>query len=234
MTDAKAPEFAGFPPTTLRFLEELARNNERTWFQANKSRYESDVLAPALEFISAMGPRLETVSRHFLAIPKRVGGSLMRVYRDTRFSRNKIPYKTNIGIQFRHELGKDVHAPGFYVHIEPNLCFLGVGMWHPESGALAAIRDSIVEDPAAWKRARNAKRFRERFELSGDKLKRPPRGYPADHPHIEDLKRKDFIGVSEFPIGEAGDALFVDRVARDFSTAKPLMRFLCGALNLRF
>ena len=234
MTGTKAPEFAGFPPTTARFLEELARNNERAWFQANKSRYEDDVLAPALDFISAMGPRLERVSRHFLAIPKRVGGPLMRVYRDTRFSRNKAPYKTNIGIQFRHELGKDVHAPGFYVHIEPNGCFLGVGIWHPDSGALAAIRDAIVEDPAAWKRSRNAKRFRERFELSGDKLKRPPRGYPADHPLVEDLKRKDFIGVSEFHIGDTGDGLFIDRVAADFGAAKPLMKFLCSALELRF
>ena len=95
----------------------------------------------------------------------------MRVYRDTRFSRNKTPYKTNIGIQFRHELGKDVHAPGFYVHIEPGRCFLGVGMWHPESGALTAIRDRIVEDQSAWRRARNARKFRERFELSGGHAK---------------------------------------------------------------
>ena len=227
-------EFSGFPRATMRFLEELAANNERAWFQANKHRYEEDVLAPALEFIGAMGPRLERISRHFVAIPKRVGGSLMRVYRDTRFSRNKTPYKTNIGIQFRHELGKDVHAPGFYVHIEPGLCFLGVGLWHPESSALAAIRDSIVDDPSAWKRARDAKRFRERFELSGERLKRPPRGYATDHPCIEDLKRKDFIGVSEFDIREASDRQFADRVAADFAAAKPLMRFLCEALELRF
>ena len=234
MTRTKAAEFPGFPRATVRFLEELAANNERAWFQANKHRYEEDVLGPALDFIGAMGPRLERVSRHFVAIPKRVGGSLMRVYRDTRFSRNKAPYKTNIGIQFRHELGKDVHAPGFYVHIEPGVCFLGVGLWHPESGALAAIRDSIVDDPAAWRRARNAKRFRERFELSGDSLKRAPRGYPADHPCIEDLKRKDFIGVSDFNIREAGDGGFADRVAADFAAAKPLMKFLCEALKLRF
>jgi len=234
MTRRETVEFPGFPAATVRFLEELASHNERAWFQANKRRYEEDVLAPALQFIGAMGPRLEQISRRFVAIPKRMGGSLMRVYRDTRFSRNKAPYKTNIGIQFRHELGKDVHAPGFYVHIEPRGSFLGVGIWHPESSALAAIRDRIVEDPGAWRRARNAKRFRERFELSGDSLKRAPRGYPQDHPCLDDLKRKDFIGVSEFDVEDAGDPQFADRVASDFAAAKPLMRFLCAALELRF
>jgi len=234
MTRTKAPEFSGFPSATMSFLEELAANNERAWFQANKHLYEEDVLAPALEFIGAMGPRLERISQHFVAIPKRVGGSLIRVYRDTRFSRNKTPYKTNIGIQFRHEFGKDIHAPGFYVHIEPSVCFLGAGLWRPGSSALTAIRDSIVDDSSGWKRARNAKRFRERFTLSGDRLKRPPLGYPADHPCIEDLKRKDFIGVLEFDIRETSNRAFPDQVATDFAAAKPLMRFLCGALELRF
>lgn len=234
MSGRGTSEFTGFPAETIRFLEELAVNNERAWFQANKHRYENDVLTPALKFVSAMSPRLERVSRHFISIPKRTGGSLMRVYRDTRFSRNKTPYKTNIGIQFRHELGKDVHAPGFYVHIEPGRCFLGVGMWHPESGALTAIRDRIVEDQSAWRRARNAKKFRERFELSGDSLKRPPRGYPADHPCIDDLKRKDFIAVTEFDVTETRAESFADNVASDFIAAKPFMRFLCAALDLRF
>jgi uncharacterized protein (TIGR02453 family) len=103
--------------STFKFLDELAANNNRTWFEANKPRYESLVREPALEFISAMGPALEKFAPHSRADPRKVGGSLMRVFRDTRFSRDKTPYKTNIGIQFRHELGKDVHAPGFYVHL---------------------------------------------------------------------------------------------------------------------
>ena len=102
-----------------------------------------------------MGERLPGISKHLTAIPKRSGGSLMRVYRDTRFSRDKTPYKTNIGIQFRHEQGKDVHAPGLYFHLDRNECFLGVGMWHPEREALAAIRQAIVDDPKAWRRVRD-------------------------------------------------------------------------------
>ena len=234
MAGTKEPTFAGFTTDTFRFLEDLVENNDRAWFLENKHRYEEDVLAPSLGFIAAMEPRLERISKYFLAIPKRTGGSLMRVYRDTRFSRNKAPYKTNIGIQFRHELGKDVHAPGFYVHIEPTTCFLGVGMWHPESKALSAIRDGIINDPAAWKRGRNSKRFADRFELSGDSLKRPPRGYPPEHPLIEDLKRKDFIGISEFSRSCAKNSGLVNRVAEDFAAARPWMRFLCSALDLRF
>ena len=225
--------FSGFPPDTLRFLSELTGNNNRPWFNENKRRYEESVLEPALDFICAMGPRLERVAPHFTAIPKRVGGSLMRVYRDTRFSADKTPYKTNIGIHFRHELGKDVHAPGFYVHIDPDSCFLGAGMWHPGSGALGSIRDRIVEDPAAWTKVRDARPFRRRFELSGQSLKRPPRGYPAEHPCIVDLKRKDFVGVAPFDVADAANADFADRVAADFTAAKPFMALLCAALDLQ-
>jgi uncharacterized protein (TIGR02453 family) len=226
--------FDGFPAQTAKFLTELANNNERDWFNANKHRYEEHVLEPALTFINAMEPRIEKISPHFLAVAKRTGGSLMRVYRDTRFSKDKTPYKTNIGIQFRHELGKDVHAPGFYLHIQPKNCFLGAGIWRPDSEALGAIRASIDEESAAWKRARDSKRFVEHFQFGGDTLKRPPRGFSPDHSYIEDLKRKDFIAISEYPIGSIRSAGFPDEVAARFSTAKPLMKFLCGALNLKF
>ncbi len=234
MTKKATPEFAGFPAETAQFLSELAENNQREWFKENKHRYERHVLEPALEFINAMNPRLEKISRHFVAIGKRTGGSLMRVYRDTRFSKNKTPYKTNVGIQFRHELGKDVHAPGFYLHIQPKNCFLGTGIWRPDSDALAAIRNSISENPGNWKRAKDSKRFVEHFRLGGDRLKRPPRGYAANHPFIEDLKRKDFIAVSEFSINRIRSAEFIDEVAARYATARPLMKFLCAALDLRF
>ena len=114
--------YATFTPATVKFLAELSDNNNRDWFNENKTRYEEEVLDVALRFIQSMQDPLADFAPHFTAIPKRMGGSLMRVYRDTRFSKDKTPYKTNIGIQFRHVLGKDVHAPGFYVHIEPGSC----------------------------------------------------------------------------------------------------------------
>jgi uncharacterized protein (TIGR02453 family) len=223
-----------FDRKTLAFLGELKRNNERAWFEANKHRYETTVLDPALAFIEAMAPKLERVSRHFTAIPKRSGGSLMRVYRDTRFSPDKTPYKTNIGIQFRHELGRDIHAPGFYVHIEPGGCFLGAGIWHPDADALQRIRNEIVARPDDWRRATRAKRFTEHFELAGDALLRPPRGFAADVPHLEDVKRKDFIAVSAFENDLVTGPDFAHTLALRFKATAPLVAFLCNALDLPF
>ena len=144
--------FQRFEPSVVRFLEDLRDNNNRQWFRANKDRYEREVLGPCLSFIRAFGPQLRKISPFFLASDQRAGGSLMRVYRDTRFGKDKTPYKTNVGIQFRHELGRDVHAPGFYVHIEPSEYFLALGMWRPDRDSLQQIRQAILERPEQWKR----------------------------------------------------------------------------------
>ncbi|MEM6799481.1 MAG: DUF2461 domain-containing protein [Planctomycetota bacterium] len=234
------PAFPGFPLGLLHFLEELSRSNNKKWFDANKQRYEQEVREPALAFIAAMaGPSgkngpLAKVSPHFLAVPKKVGGSLMRVHRDIRFSKDKTPYKTNVGIQFRHETGRDVHAPGFYFHIDTEQVFLGAGIWRPDSAALGSIRSAIDADPKAWKRAKSGKAFGDHFELSGESLKRPPRGYEADHPMIEDLKRKDHIAVCNLD----HDALFepdvVKTVADRFKATKAYVGFLCGAVGINF
>ena len=226
--------FNGFGVATVRFLEDLEDNNNRAWFQENKHRYESDVLEPALAFISAVGPLLARVSDCFTAVPRRMGGSLMRVYRDTRFSRDKTPYKTNIGIQFRHEQGKDVHAPGYYLHIETTGCFLGAGLWRPESAALKAIRGSIGNRTEAWRKVVQSRRFNSEFTLGGNALKRPPRGYAPGIPYLEDIKRKDFIGVSDFSIERAASAGFPDEVVERFARATPLMEFLCAAVGVEF
>ena len=228
------PQFAGYPRSTLRFLKELEANNNRDWFQENKPRYEAEVLEPSLDFITSMGPKLQRISEHFVAVPKRVGGSLMRVYRDTRFSKDKTPYKTNIGIQFRHELGKDVHAPGYYLHVDNEGCFLAAGMWHPDSTALAKVRERIATRPQNWKRASRGKAFQSLFSLDGASLKRPPRGYTGEETYIDDIKRKDFVAVTNFPAREIMDAGFVTTVAGTFKKATPLMGFLCEAVEVDF
>jgi uncharacterized protein (TIGR02453 family) len=163
-----------------------------------------------------------------------MGGSLMRVYRDTRFSKNKTPYKTNIGIQFRHEQAKDVHAPGFYLHIDPDEVFLGVGLWRPETTALAAIRDRISNQQREWLLARDDKIFRRHFRLGGASLTRPPRGFDKDHPLIEDLKRKDFIAVKNMHLDEATKPRFQQKVETAFKAANPLMQFLCKSVGVPF
>ena len=223
-----------FTKGTFKFLAELAANNDRAWFEANKPRYESLVRDPALEFITAMGPALEKFAPGFRAEPRKMGGSLMRVFRDTRFSRDKTPYKTNIGIQFRHALGKDVHAPGFYLHVANDECFFGAGCWHPEADALGRIRDRIAGQPKRWFAARNDGKFAAHWSLAGASLTRPPRGYAADHPALEDLKRKDFIALASLPAAEVTGSGLVKLAGTRFAAAAPLMKFLCEALEVQF
>ena len=223
-----------FSQGTFEFLGDLAANNERAWFEANKSRYESLVRGPALEFIDAMAPELARFAPHFRAEPRKVGGSLMRVFRDTRFSRDKTPYKTNIGIQFRHELGKDVHAPGFYVHVANDGCFFGVGCWHPEPEALARIRELIVASPERWFKVRDDRKMAGEWTNGGDQLSRPPRGYAADHPAIEDLKRKDFVAMAPLSFAEVTGAGLVKLASKRFALAMPFMNFLCEALGANY
>ena len=223
-----------FTQATFDFLAALAANNQRTWFDEHKHDYEVTVRLPALNFIGDMADELAAISPHFLALPKKVGGSLMRVHRDIRFGKNKLPYKTNIGIQFRHELGKDVHGPGYYLHIEPNDCFVGVGIWRPDAAALANIRDAIVENGDAWLAARDDKIFKNKFTLEGDVLTNSPRGYAKDHPLVEDLKRKDFIALTKLNAASVTAKNLPSNVAAHFKQATPYMLFLCKALNLQF
>jgi uncharacterized protein (TIGR02453 family) len=218
----------------MKFLRELERNNDRGWFEENKRRYEAEVREPALEFIRVMAPHVERISPYLLADDRKVGGSLMRVYRDVRFSRDKRPFKTNLGIQFRHEAGKDVHAPGLYFHVEPGMVFLGAGMWRPDSASLAAVRERIDRDPRSWKRVRDARRFRDAWELGGESLKRPPRGYAADHPMIEDLKRRDCIAGSDLSTKDVTRADLVELVAGRFARARGYMGWLAEAIGMPF
>lgn len=219
-----------FTEGTFRFLRDLAANNDRDWFAANKPRYEEHLKAPALRLIQDFGSELARISTHFQATPR----SLYRIYRDTRFSRNKSPYKTHAGVHFRHEQGKTAHAPGYYLHVEPETMFLGIGMWRPESAALGKVREHIVENPDDWKRASRSEEFAGTFELAGDSLKRAPRGFDPEHPLIEDLKRKDFIAVAtvDESFVTAGD--LPERLASSFKAGSPFMAFLCDAVGVPF
>ncbi len=228
------PRYASFEPETLHFLNELAANNNREWFKENKARYEEQVLDVALRFIQSMQDPLHEIAPHFVALPTRVGGSLMRVYRDTRFSKNKLPYKTNVGIQFRHEQAKDVHSPGYYVHIAPDDVFLGAGMWRPDPDSLRKIRERIAAKPAEWRRAMGDKAFKRQFAIGGESLTRPPRGFDKDHECIEDIKRKSFIAVRNLPAEAPLGKSFQRTVESSFRNAEPLMRFLCKAVGVPF
>jgi uncharacterized protein (TIGR02453 family) len=177
---------------------------------------------------------LSALSKHFGASAKKVGGSLMRPQRDTRFGSNRDPYKTNVGVQFRHVVGKDVHAPGFYFHIDPDHVFVGVGLWHPEPVALQAIRERVVAKPKEYERAVGGDVFSAKFDLGGDSLKRPPKGFDPDHPLIEVLKRKDHIAGADLPHRSIHSPKLVSEVSELYAAAAPYMRFLCQALGLAY
>jgi uncharacterized protein (TIGR02453 family) len=229
-----ATKRASFGPELFRFLADLEANNNREWFAANKDRYEEHLLEPALAFIDAFAPRLAKISPHFRADARPSGGSLFRIYRDTRFSKDKTPYKTNLGIHFRHEHAKDAYAPGYYLHIGPNEVFAGGGIWHPDTSAATRIREAIVAHPQGWKRATRGGTFAKRLELGGDALKSVPRWADPEHPFADDLKRKDFFGWARLEEGDVLAPGFVDEYARICRAAAPLMRFLCDALEVPY
>jgi len=223
-----------FTPKTIKFLQDLKANNSREWFHDNKQRYEDEVRSPALAFISEMESWIKMISPYYEANAKKIGGSLMRIHRDVRFAKDKSPYKTHIGIQFRHEVGKDVHAPGFYLHIEPDNIFIGVGAWSPAKDELGKIRDLIVAQPQAYLDAINHPPFTEHFELVGEKLTRAPKGYDKEHPEIEEIKRKDFLAISTIEEELIFNQALCQKIASLYGRSQPLMNFLCKALNLKF
>ena len=233
-TSTREKTKASFSPELFTFLADLRENNTREWFAANKHRYESALLEPALDFVADFAPYLEKISPHLRADPRPSGGSLFRIYRDTRFSKDKTPYKTNVGIHFRHELAKDAHAPGFYLHLSPGEIFAGGGIWHPDTAAALRIREAIVADPDGWKSATRAGAFKKTFALGGDSLKRPPTGFEAEHPLIDDLRRKDFFGWAQLTEQQATAPAFVAEYGRLCRGVWPLMRFLCEALDVPY
>jgi uncharacterized protein (TIGR02453 family) len=216
-------------PQLFRFLKELSAHNERGWFEANKARYVAQVRDPMLAFVAAVGPKLIAVSPHVVADPRPSGGSVMRIYRDTRFSRDKTPYKTNVGVRFGHGAGKDIHGPGYYLHLEPGEIFMGAGVWRPDPETLHAIRTAIVADPRGWKRAQ-----RSPLRHGEASLRRPPRGFDPDHPLVEDLKRTSFTVGRRFTEAQACSPTFPTLFVAACRREAPLMKFLAKALGLPF
>jgi uncharacterized protein (TIGR02453 family) len=219
---------AYFTSDLFQFLRELKVHNDREWFTAHKARYLSAVEEPMLRFIADLGPRLSRISPSVLVDPRRTGGSMFRFYRDTRFSKDKTPYKTSAGAHFRHRAAdKGQSAPGFYLSLESDESVGGGGIYHPEASALKRIRDRIAQEPAAWSRVRKT------IDVQGESLKRPPAGYDPEHRFIADLKRKDFYDLETFSEKEVCSPRFMDRYLAACSRIAPLVTFLNGALGLK-
>jgi uncharacterized protein (TIGR02453 family) len=222
---------AHFSPAAFAFLRELRLHNEREWFERNKERYLRDVRDPMLRFIADFAPVLRKIAPRLVADPRPVGGSLFRLHRDTRFSPDKTPYKTNVAAHFRHEAGRDAHGPGCYLSLEPDEVAVGGGVWHPETDALRMIRSSIVEQPGAWKRATGTPAMKG-MSWWGDSLTRSPRGFPEEHALVDMLRRKDFAAGIELTERDALSPGFLDRCAEVYRALAPTMKLLARAQGL--
>ena len=208
------------------FLGDLKKNNNREWFNENKKRYIDELRDPLLAMIADFGPLLHSISPFFQAIPKASGGSLFRIYRDVRFSKNKDPYKTHAGIHFRHAAGKNAHAPGYYLHLEPGNVFVALGIWQPETAVLRSIRDSIISEHELWNSITSDPAFTDSFVLEGKSLVRAPKGFDPEHPSIVDLRRKDFAGICRMEETDALRPDFLEILADTWRKGEQFMRFL--------
>ena len=223
----KSPRQAYFSQDTFKFLRGLKRNNERAWFLAHKGNYEEFVRQPMLRFIADLAPRMADVDRGIKVDPRPVGGSMFRIYRDVRFSSDKSPYKTNVGAWFPlFGYGRDVHVPGFYIHISPTECFFGAGIWHPDGKTTGMIRAHILRHSEEWRA------LKRKMAVEGDKLKRPPKGFDPEHPLIEDLKLKDFLTSKDMRPQDVVGANILSEYVKFTRKARPLVRFLASALGL--
>ena len=196
-------DFTGFPKASLRFLRALKRNNDKAWFAEHRDEYDAAVLEPARAFVVAMGEALRGKVPGINADP-RTDRSIFRIHRDVRFSKDKSPYKPNLGVILWDGPGAKMESSGFYMHLEPPQFFLGGGYYMFSKESLAAYRELVVHPKSGPALQRAVKLVEKRgYEIGGEKTKRVPRGYDPDHPRAELLKHKGLhVGISMKPPAE--------------------------------
>jgi uncharacterized protein (TIGR02453 family) len=214
------------------FLKDLAAHNNRDWFESNRGRYEQSVRDPFLRLITDLQPPLRKINPQIVADPRPNGGSMMRIYRDIRFSKDKSPYKTSVAAHFWHAKGKDGATPAYYLHLAPGASLIGSGIWRPEPAALKGIRQAIVKQPKQWQEITSGRDFRSTCGLGGESLQRPPAGFDPNHPLIADIKRKDFVTSFKLTDKEVYADVFLDSVIENFRLTAPFVKFLSRAVGL--
>ena len=226
---------AYFNDASLKFLRGLARHNDKAWFDQHRQDYEAHVRQPFLRLIGDLQPALASISPHYRADPRTVGGSLFRIHRDARFSNDKSPYKSWQGARLFHERRREVAAPSFYLHLQPGESFVGAGLWHPEGHTQRKVRQFILENPASWKRTAHDPKLRRRFELDDSEVMiRPPRGFPADFEFIDDLKHRNWVFWRALDDATMTGPRLRRTVEADLAALAPFIDYLCAALDLEF
>lgn len=225
--------FRGFPQESRSFLESLEAHNDRDWFSSHKAEYEAHLLQPAREFVVAMGQRLREVVPEINAEP-RVDRSIFRIHRDTRFARDKRPYKTHLGIFFWEGEGAKLESPGFYFQLTRDKLLLGGGLYGFSKEQLVAYREAVDHPRLGPQLARIMDQGEKKLKgrLAAEGYKRVPRGYPADHPRAELLKLKGLtLGVESAIPASIHSARALDQVFKRFELMLPLHRWLVGVVQ---
>ena len=224
-----------FTDRSLKFLRALARHNERAWFQAHRHEYETHVREPFQRLLGDLQAPLARVSAHFRSDPAKVGGSLFRIHRDTRYANDKSPYKRWQGAKLFHARHREVPAPSWYIHLQPGENFLAAGIWHPETPVLRRIRQFLVDNPQGWGRAAHDPALCRRWSLSADDmLVRVPRGYPDDFDYRDDLRRRNFVILRPLDDATMAGPRLRQTIARELAATAPFIDYLCAALDLEF
>jgi uncharacterized protein (TIGR02453 family) len=223
-----------FTPALFSFLRQLKAHNDREWFLSHRARFVADVEAPMLEFIGRVGPHLSAITRAVIADPRRSGGSMFRIYRDTRFSADKSPYKSHVAASFPHEAKRDKRTelaavPGFYLHLEPGDSCGGGGIYRPDMTTLTRIRTAMIQRNKEWAAVK-----RTGVEIEGDSLARAPAGFDPRHPFVDDLRRKDLYTLTSFTEQEVCGPDFLERYLESCRASAPLVSFLSKAMGLRW
>lgn len=230
---AEAPQFQGFPHQTVEFLRNLAANNSRDWFNSHKEEFEHHLMDPAREFTVAMGARLQELSPGTIADP-RIDKSIFRIYRDTRFSKDKSPYKTHLGVFFRNGDRAKMECPGFYFHLEPPTLMLGVGMHCFSKPTMEAYREAVVDpkDGKALRKALETIAQRGDYEFGVKHYKRTPRGYDPKHENADLLLNNGLTAMcsSEIP-DELHAPEIIDYCYTRFKDMAPIHEWLMGMIG---
>jgi uncharacterized protein (TIGR02453 family) len=231
MTDA----FSGFSPAATKFLSDLARTNNRPWFEAHREVYDRELRAPLRALIEEMDVRLATTAPELVGDPKR---SPFRIHRDVRFSKDKSPYKTNVGFWLAHrDVGRaasEIHGgAGLYFHLQPRQSFIAAGIWMPAPPALAKLRAALADDVPGFKKTLTT--LKKSFGPLSEEavLTRVPRGYADTHPAAPYLRYKSFTVSRPLTTPEARDPTLPDLLIKHYTNALPFVRWLNAALGLR-
>jgi uncharacterized protein (TIGR02453 family) len=225
------PSFPGFPEEGLKFLRSLKKNNNREWFQPRKEIFDQYVKAPMIDLVTAVERGMWAFAPDFATIEP--AKAIYRIYRDTRFSSDKTPYKTHIAASLRRrDMGR--HSPGFYFDVSPDHVHVGGGAYMLDAAELIRIRYRMASDHKIFKRIVEEKELKRLFgEIQGDRLSRVPKGFAADHPAAEWLKLKQCYVYIELDGRLASSPELITEILAHFKATTPLIEFLADAIRPR-